>query len=85
MPSLTQHQSNDYTKMLIIGDSGTGKTGSLTSLVAAGYKLRILDMDNGLETLKQFVQKECPDKADGVEFRSLRDTYRASALGPIVV
>ena len=60
MPSLANHQSNEYTKMLLEGDSGSGKTGSLASLVAAGFSLRILDMDNGLEPLKQFVQKECP-------------------------
>ena len=70
--------------MLIEGDSGSGKTGALTSLVAAGYKLRILDFDNGLETLKQFVMKECPDNVDNVEFRTLRDVRSASAEGPII-
>lgn len=84
MPTLTHHQSNEYTKLLIEGDSGSGKTGALTSLVAAGYKLRILDMDNGLETLKQFILKECPDKIENVEFRTLRDKRKASPLGPII-
>ena len=84
MPTLSHHQSNDFTKMLIMGDSGSGKTGALTSLVAAGYKLRILDMDNGLETLKQFVQKECPAQVENVEFRTLRDTYTSSPLGPVI-
>lgn len=85
MPTLNKHQSNDYTKLLIEGDSGSGKTGALTSLVAAGYKLRILDFDNGLETLKQFVQRECPDKITNVEFVSLRDERKAGAEGPTVV
>ena len=84
MPSLSQHQSNEYTKMLLEGDSGCGKTGALTSLVSAGYKLRVLDMDNGLETLKTFVGKECPDLIENVEFRTLRDKYKASATGPIL-
>lgn len=84
MPNLAQHQSNNFTKMLLEGDSGSGKTGALTSLVAAGYNLRILDMDNGLETLKQFVSKECPDNLANVEFRTLRDDYKSSALGPII-
>src|ERR1035437_6626669 len=84
MPSLSKHQSNDYTKLLIEGDSGSGKTGALTSLVAAGYKLRILDFDNGLETLKQYVMKECPQYVDNVEFRTLRDQRSASAEGPII-
>lgn len=84
MPSLAEHQSNDFTKMLLEGDSGSGKTGALTSLVAAGYNLRILDMDNGLETLKQYVLKECPDNIGNIEFRTLRDKYKGSPLGPIV-
>jgi len=84
MPSLSQHQSNDYTKLLIEGDSGSGKTGALTSLVAAGYKLRILDYDNGLEPLKQFILNECPEKIDNVEFRTLRDKRKSSPDGPII-
>ena len=84
MPSLAQHQSNEFTKMLLEGDSGSGKTGALTSLVAAGYHLRILDMDNGLETLKQFVLRECPDRIGDIEYRTLRDVYKASPLGPVI-
>jgi len=81
---LSEHSSNEYTKMLIEGDSGSGKTGALTSLVAAGYKLRILDYDNGLEVLKQFVRRDCPDKIDNIEFRTLRDKRKASPDGPII-
>lgn len=84
MPSLKDHQSNSFTKMLLQGDSGSGKTGALTSLVTAGYQLRILDMDNGLETLKQFAGKDCPDNLGSVEYRTLRDRYKASASGPII-
>jgi hypothetical protein len=84
MPNLKNHQSNEYTKLLIEGDSGSGKTGSLTSLVREAYKLRILDMDNGLETLKQFVLKECPEKIENVEFRTLRDKRKASPVGAII-
>lgn len=84
MPLLSNHHSNEYTKLLLEGDSGSGKTGGLTSLVRAGYYLRILDMDNGLETLKTFVTRECPDKLANVEFRTLRDKYKASPLGPML-
>lgn len=84
MPSLTQHQSNQYTKCLLCGDSGTAKTGSLTSLVAAGYKLRILDYDNGLDVLKQFVMKECPQNIGNIEYRTLRDKRKATDMGTIV-
>ena len=38
-----------------MGDSGTGKTEALCSLVLAGYKLRILDLDNGLDIVKSYL------------------------------
>lgn len=56
MPSLTKHQSSKTTKLLFAGDSGSGKTGALASLAAAGYNLRILDFDNGLDVLKNMIQ-----------------------------
>lgn len=84
MPSLAKHQSNDFTKLLLLGDAKSGKTGSLVSLVKAGYKLRILDFDNLLDILKGFILKQCPDKIDNVEFRTLRDKYKAGALGSVI-
>ena len=84
MPSLSNHQSNLYTKCLFIGDSKSGKTGALTSLVAAGYKLRILDFDNGLDVLKQFVLNECPDKIGNVEYRTLQDKRKGTSAGSII-
>jgi hypothetical protein len=82
MPSLANHQSNSFTKLLLIGDPKSGKTGSLVSLVKAGYKLRILDMDNLLDVLKYIVQNECPEFLDNIEFRTLRDKYKSSPDGP---
>lgn len=84
MPTLAQHQSNNFIKMLICGDSKSGKTGALASLVAAGYSLRILDFDNGLDVLKQFILKECPEKIDNVEYQTLRDKRKSSPTGPII-
>lgn len=84
MPKLSDHQSNDFTKLLLTGDSGSGKSGALASLVKAGYELRILDMDNGLDPLKSYVLKDCPGKVDNVEFRTLRDDYKTTAAGPVV-
>lgn len=84
MPSLADHQSGKFAKFIMIGDSGTGKTGALTSLVGAGYKLRILDTDNGLDSLKAFVRKEFPDKLTNVDFETRRDEYKATTQGPVV-
>lgn len=84
MPKLTEHHSGKFTKILYLGDSGTGKTGSLVSLVAAGYKLHVLDFDNGLDVLKEFAKKECPDKLANVDYETVRDQYKAGPTGPMV-
>ncbi len=81
MPTINNHQSNLFTKLLLLGDAKSGKTTALESLVAAGYKLRILDMDNLLDGLKDKVMRDCPEKASNVEFRTLRDKYTTTALG----
>lgn len=84
MPSLADHQSNSFTKLLYLGDAKSGKTTSLVSLVKAGYQLRILDLDNLLDSLKYAVLRECPDKIGNVEFRTLRDKYKAGPFGPVI-
>jgi len=84
MPLLSKHSSNEYTKMMVLGDPGSGKTGGLASLVGADYWLGILDYDNGLEPLKQFVLKDFPDKVDNVEYRTLRDKRKAGPDGPVI-
>lgn len=62
--------------MLYVGDSGSGKTGSMASLVKAGYRLRVLDFDNGIGTLASYVKKECPEKIGNVGFIPLRDKLK---------
>jgi hypothetical protein len=84
LPSLANHQSNEFTKILLEGDSKSGKTGSLASLVLAGYKLRILDYDNGLDVLKQFVEREDAKRLGQVEFRTLRDRRKATPAGSVI-
>lgn len=81
MPNLNDHPSTQLTKLLLIGESGTGKTGALTSLVKAKFKLRILDFDNGLDVLRQYVKKECPELAGNVEYITLRDPKKAGPAG----
>lgn len=84
MPSLSNHQSSKITKLLLVGNSGSGKTGALVSLVKAGYKLKILDFDNGLDVLSAMVKSTCPDRLSSVEFITLRDKFKASPMGPMV-
>lgn len=84
MTNLSDHQSNDLTKLLLIGDSKSGKTGSLVSLVKAGYKLRILDLDNLLDILKYMCLRECPDLLPNVEYRTLRDKRKQTDGGTVI-
>jgi len=69
----------EYVKALYIGASGSGKTGSLVSLLAAGYNIRMLDMDVGTAALRAFIMKECPDKIDNLDYISLRDKMKADS------
>lgn len=55
MPSFDEPIPAPSTKMLYLGDSGAGKTGSIVALAAAGYEVRILDLDRGVEILQDFV------------------------------
>lgn len=83
---LTKHQSSEFTKLLLMGDSKSGKTGALASLVLGtpSYKLRILDFDNGLDALATVIRNADRQKLEHVEFRTLRDKYVSTPAGPMV-
>lgn len=85
MASLAARETEPFIKFFYVGDSSSGKTGSLVSLVKAGYKLRILDMDSGVGILSSYVRKECPDKLDNVDVVSFRDRYGVKQTGDIGV
>lgn len=55
MPSILNHQSSETAKVLLIGETGSGKTGALCSLAAEGYKVRVLDLDNGMDICKSYL------------------------------
>lgn len=76
MPSGSKHEGAKLVKGLLLGDPGSGKTGSLTSLVAAGYKLRVYDFDNLLTTLITYVEHECPDKLDNIAYQTFTDKLK---------
>jgi hypothetical protein len=84
MPNIANHQSSHTTKLLLIGHSGTGKTGALASLASAGFKLRILDLDNGIDILRSYLTdpnsryyKENPKCAENVEYVTLTETKKS--------
>lgn len=73
MPTLTDHPSTKAIKMLLMGDSGSGKTGALASLVNSGLKLNILDYDNGLDALRRFVE---PKFLNNVNYHLFQDKFK---------
>lgn len=85
MPSLDKHQSSDFVKLIFIGNSGAGKTGALAPLVAAGYELRIIDLDAGLDALVNHLKEIDPKLLAAVQFESFRDRVKMTPMGPAVV
>lgn len=79
MTALADHQSSETTKLLIIGDSGSGKSGSLASLAEAGYNLRIIDMDNGVDILRAVLRRPpySPGAIARVDFETITDSMRS--------
>ena len=51
MPLFDQFAASQTIKALFMGHSGAGKTGALAALAAAGYNVRVLDLDKGVEIL----------------------------------
>jgi AAA domain-containing protein len=84
MPSAAAHKSSTYVKLLYIGDSGTGKTTSLASLVEAGYQLRVLDFDNLLDPLVHTVRRSKAADLSAIEYMTFRDRLRTTPNGPII-
>lgn len=85
MPNLSDYGGNTSTKLLITGESGSGKTSTLATLVKAGYEVFVADCDNGLSVLRNYLTPEeitkvrylsFRDKADGKPkaWQSLRET-----------
>lgn len=72
MPTLDEHPSASLVKMLIVGESGTGKTGALASLASAGYTLHILDYDNGLDIIQNALRDDVP-ALRRVQYETFRD------------
>jgi len=85
MPSLNEHETSEFRKLMLIGNSGSGKTGALTPLVAAGYKLRIIDLDAGLDALVNHVREINPELLKNIEYQTFRDKMKMGPTGPKVV
>jgi hypothetical protein len=86
MPNISEHPSTEVVKMLLVGDSGSGKTSQLASLANAGYNVRVLDFDAGLDSVRHFLTEEGASRfhyvtlRDGMETKSVDAVKRAVAL-----
>jgi hypothetical protein len=67
-------------RALYTGDSGSGKTGSLISLLEAGYTIRMLDLDNNADSLLQLCRHINPKLLEQLDIISVRDKFRASQM-----
>jgi hypothetical protein len=83
MPKMSDLSSAPPVRGLIVGDSGTGKTGSLASLALAGYNLWIADFDNGMEILRNAIRTKNPEALARVDFETCRDEY--TTAGPYAI
>jgi len=83
MPKLSDPASAPPLRALVIGDSGTGKTGGLASLALSGYSLWIADFDNGIEILRNTIKKVNPAALERVDFEICRDPYKVSGFNTI--
>lgn len=58
MPQGTKHQSKKTTKLLNLGVPGSGKTGATACLVRAGYRMIVVDFDNGVDVLVNLLKDD---------------------------
>lgn len=78
MPQGSKHQSRKVTKLLNMGDPGSGKTGALACLLKAGQRLVVCDYDNGLDILVNLV-KDDKEALDRLYFETFTDPLQ---IGP---
>lgn len=81
MPTLETKKAPTSVKLLIIGDSGAGKTGSLAALANAGFELFIQDYDNGLDPLFTYVKDQYKKN---VHYVTLQDKIEQTPAGVIL-
>ena len=63
--------------MMLIGDNGSGKSGAVASLADAGYNIRMLDLDNGIDVLASLLKDPKAgykrDALDRAEYDTITD------------
>lgn len=67
---------NPAQRIMVVGFPGTAKTGSLASLLNAGFKIRMLDFDGNPDPLLQFADK---DKLKNLDIAYFSDAMRVGS------
>lgn len=80
MTTLNEYEPGRLVKMLLLGEPGTGKTGSTASLVKAGYNLRVIDLDFKLRSL---MHQLTPEERAKVEVISIKDKMKLVQAQPM--
>jgi hypothetical protein len=75
MPSLADYSFSQLLKIINIGLSGSGKTGTLAELARRGWNLHILDYDNGLGILANLLA-DSPAALARIHYETLRDKIK---------
>jgi hypothetical protein len=81
MTKMDSDTSEEFVKLMLIGDSGSGKTGALASLARAGYKIRIADMDGGTRPLAEILKATDRAALANVEYQTFRDKFKTTKAG----
>ena len=87
MSGLKNYHQSRALKLMLIGDSGTGKTGMLASLVKDGYNVRVIDFDNGTEYLMNKLiswQNKGTQLKGTIHYQTVQDKHKPGASGEVV-
>lgn len=79
MPNASLMSTQEPLRVLVMGAPGSGKTGSLCSLIDAGYKLRVLDYDGNFRSVLEYAN---PAMLKNVDVCTLEDKL---AMGPEMI
>ena len=66
-------------KIIHLGESGSGKTCALISLLRAGYSIRLIDTDNNLHAFLNLLSKEPPEVQRRFAYLIITERTRISA------
>jgi hypothetical protein len=85
MATADQRKPDEFARLMVMGPSGTGKTGSLLPLILDGYRVRVIDMDNGLGWLVNKLKQSHPEFLKNLDFQTFKDKRKMTLGGPMIV